>query len=317
MSCAVAMGRPRTSAGTRRSPRRRPGRRRRCRRRQRRRSPHAARHQSARDLSRHRPARRCRARRHCRRGCRAISAGAFACFPDPTLVVKFAVAIPATRFRARLGVHRVAQDVQSSPLVRSFSSVALSSGNPAGFTSTGLRRCPERQRFEHAAPRSRTPSSPSTATRKPARPGSPTISVAPRHDTGFIRRWNRSRVPDRERPRPSPGKRASPDSADSDDGETRTRTGDTTIFRQMLRTLEPAAEAPANERFLRRAEGRSVAQIARGCRPDSDTTGVSCPNRSAPRLGTTTAVTALVGDRIPEEARAAATRHRTLAGRRP
>jgi Acyltransferase family len=53
--------------------------------------------------------------------------------------------------------------------------------------------------------------------------------------------------------------------------------------------------------------------LLRGSRPRGrSTTGVSCPNRSAPRLEQRRR-RRLFGDRIPEEARAAAIRRRTLA----
>ncbi len=48
-------------------------------------------------------------------------------------------------------------------------------------------------------------------------------------------------------------------------GETRTRAGDTTIFRQMLRTLGPAAKCLQTRGFFEHTEGRTVAQLACGC----------------------------------------------------
>jgi hypothetical protein len=44
------------------------------------------------------------------------------------------------------------------------------------------------------------------------------------------------------------------------DGETRTRTGDTTIFRQMLRTLEQAAKCLQNVRV---PSGTPRAEVSR------------------------------------------------------
>jgi hypothetical protein len=61
-------------------------------------------------------------------------------------------------------------------------------------------------------------------------------------------------------------------------------------------------------------ERAGVAQLVRGCRPDLDTTEVSCPNQSAPSPRTTTAPP-LVGDRIAQEVRVAAARCPMLAVR--
>ena len=54
----------------------------------------------------------------------------------------------------------------------------------------------------------------------------------------------------------------------SGDGETRTRTGDATIFRQMLRTIERARKACKQVGFRVPPGGPGVAQLARGCSAD-------------------------------------------------